>query len=62
MEWEQKGTQWVAAGEDGTFIISRSKGLYWARYESSYTVFRLPPNKSIKQVKKICQDNFYWEE
>lgn len=62
MKWEQKGTQWVAEGEDGRFIISRSKGFYWAKYESSYIVFKLPPNKSIKQLKKMCQENFYWEE
>ena len=62
MDWEKIGTQWIAKRESGRFIINRSKGLYWAKYESSYTVFRLPPNKSIKQAKKICEENFYWDE
>lgn len=62
MKWVKQGTKWVAKGENGRFIITYSCGKYFARYTSNSKVFNLPPCKSIKMAKEICQDNFYWEE
>lgn len=62
MKWEKKDNYWVAKGNDGKFIIRKKSIFYYASYTSQTTTFNLPRNTSIKAVKQMCQDNFYWEE
>lgn len=61
MTWVKLGKEWVAQGEYGKFIINKSRGLYYAKYESDVINFNFPPSKFIKKLKEMCQDNFYWE-
>lgn len=62
MKWEKKNNYWVAQGVDGKFIIKKRSIYYYASYISKDYTFNLPRNTSIKKVKEMCQDNFYWEE
>jgi len=62
MKWEKKDNYWLAQGENGKFIIRKQSIFYYAKYVSKTTSFNLPRNTSIKAVKQMCQDNFYWEE
>lgn len=62
MKWEKKDNYWVAQGNEGKFIIRKKSIFYYASYTSKTITFNLPRNTSIKALKQMCQDNFYWEE
>lgn len=61
MKWVKNGKTQVAQGEFGKFVISKSGGLYVAKYYGD-KYFTLPLNRSIKKLKEICQENYYWED
>lgn len=60
MKWTKDGNKQVAKGEYGTFVISKSRGFYIAKYFGEKN-FTFPLNRSIKDLKEICQENYYWE-
>lgn len=64
MKWHHKENgDWEAVGADGDFLIWKD-GLVWkARYRSADKKkhFFLPPQKNLADAKKVCQDNYYWE-
>ena len=62
MKWEKKDNYWIVKGDNGKFIIRKKSIFYYASYTSQTTTFNLPRNTSIKAVKQMCQDNFYWED
>lgn len=63
MKWEKIGKIQVAKGKIGRFIIEKSwGGMYRAYYVSDYHTFTLPPKKSIKDLKAMCEKNHYWED
>ncbi len=61
MKWQKQGKMQVAQGEEGKFIIEKVKGYYKAKYIGNIT-FVLPRKRFIKEVKEMCENNFYWEE
>ncbi|MBQ7977384.1 MAG: hypothetical protein IJ301_02140 [Clostridia bacterium] len=61
MKWIKEGKKQIAQGEDGKFVIEKVRGLYKATYIGNIT-FVLPRHKSIKVVKEMCENNYYWEE
>lgn len=60
MKWVKEKKQWVAVGKFGKFIITQYSKMYYAKYDGCMA-FNLPPNKSIKKVKEMCENNYYWE-
>jgi len=63
MKWEKVNKKQIAQGKNGKFIIEQNRGLYYAEYwGNSGAGFKLPRNKSIKKLKQMCQDNWYWED
>lgn len=64
MKWELKPNgDWIAQGEKGHFLLWKEgrfwKGLYM--HEVGNVVrFRLWC-KTLKEIKRICQENYYWE-
>ena len=61
MVWQKQGNTQVAQGVEGKFTIERIRGYYRAKYEGVEKTFNFPKQKSIKDMKKLCEDNFYWE-
>lgn len=63
MRWVKKGSCQVAQGKIGRFVIEKSwGGMYRAYYFSDYQTFTLPPKKSIKDLKAMCEKNHHWED
>ncbi len=64
MQWVQtSSTKWEAVGEEGSFYIERSHGLFWGRYSSEINgkSFKMKPKKKLREAKEQCEENFYWE-
>ena len=61
MEWVKEKSLWVAKGKEGTFTIKKQRGVYYGKYVGKEKTFNFPPKKSIKELKEIIQENFYWE-
>ena len=62
MKWVKLNyKKWVAQGKDGKFVIHKSGIFYIAKYFSDEIEFTLPWNRSIKELKKMCEENYYWE-
>ena len=63
MEFEKRSsTKHIAHGKHGIFVIEQHRKLWWGRYASDYTAFKLPPRKSLKEAKLMCMKNAYWED
>lgn len=64
MKWEtainNKNT-WIAHGDLGDFIIKKVGRTYYPKFVGEKT-FNLPPQRTIKLAKEICQNNWYWED
>lgn len=61
MKWEKSGKKQVAQGKNGKFVIESSRGQYVATYIGA-TRFTMPRKRSIRELKEMCEENFYWEE
>lgn len=62
MKWIKDGSFWIAKGNDGTFKIKKQHGLFYGKYIGKDKSFNFPPKKSIKELKQIIQENYYWED
>lgn len=62
MKWIKQGNKQVAQGSEGKFVIEYKRGTYRATYYGNDITFNFPWQHSIKKLKEMCQDNFYWEE
>ena len=64
MEWVQIAfCDWEAKGADGDFRVWKDGRVWKGRYRSNdktYTFF-LPPQRSARKMKDMCEDNHYWE-
>ena len=60
MQWTKQGKYQVAQGKLGRFVI-RKAGLYCYAYYYGEKNFTLPRKRYIKDLKEMCQNNFYWE-
>ena len=61
MKWEKQGQIQIAQGKYGNFTIQKSGAFYIAKYYGDIN-FTLPYKRSIKVLKKMCKENWYWEE
>ena len=64
MEWNQVAfCDWEAKGRFGDFRIWKDGRVWKGRYRSAdeQKLFFLPVQKSEKAMKKICEENHYWE-
>lgn len=64
MKWVLKPDgDWIAQGEKGHFLLWKErigwKGLYMVEF-GKVVKFRLW-DKSLKNLKKRCEENYYWE-
>ena len=65
MKWNRKANgDWEAIGEDGDFLIWKEGSVWKGRYRSTdhKKHFLLRPRSKIAEIKKACEDNYYWEE
>lgn len=65
MKWEQVAfCDWEAKGKNGDFRVWKDGRVWKGRYrsESKQYTFFLPPQKSVRAMKALCEDNFYWED
>lgn len=63
MKWERTSDKlWRAIGKNGSFLISKSNGMYWAQYISNGKSFKMPPRRNLSVAKTMCEDNDYWED
>lgn len=63
MKWEKVANrEWQAVGKIGTFTITQSGRVFWARYSSTTKCFKMPPRGKLSEAKGMCEDNGYWEE
>lgn len=62
MKWEKEKSTQVARGNNGTFYITKRRGIYWGEYVSKTINFKFPPKRSIKDLKTLIQNNYYWED
>lgn len=55
---------WQAKGKAGNFLITKKGGFWKARYKSDdgKKLFFLPIRHFLSAAKKLCEDNYYWEE
>lgn len=65
MKWVQVAfCDWEAKGANGDFRVWKDGRVWKGRYRSEnkqYTFF-LPVRKSVKEMKALCEDNYYWED
>lgn len=64
MEWEQaKNGDWIAQGRRGRFCLWEEGRKWRGRYLSRADIFwfDLPRGLSLEQLKKMCENNCYWE-
>lgn len=64
MWWEKTDEdRWDAQGKNGAFAIERIAKRYYATYKSSTynTKLKFRPTNNLKDSKKICEQNEYWE-
>ena len=66
MKWKKEANgDWIAQGEKGHFLLWKLKGrkgwfgLYMVEF-GNVVKFRLY-DKSLKELKKKCEENYYWE-
>lgn len=66
MQWKKESNgDWIAQGEKGHFLLWKLKGrkgwfgLYMVEF-GNVVKFRLY-DKSLKELKKKCEENYYWE-
>ena len=62
MKWEKQDKIQVAQGKFGKFVIQKSGVYYVAKYYSRERTFTFPYRRSIKRLKELCKDNWYWED
>lgn len=65
MKWiKQEKSYWIAQGKNGNFLIWHERGAWRGRYLSTdgKKFFRLPAKSKISDMKRMCEDNAYWEE
>ncbi len=63
MKWEKTTSiRQRAKGLNGTFYLEKSNGYWYGSYRSKEVAFNLPRNAFIKDLKKMCEENYYWEE
>lgn len=65
MEWEKdKDGDWVAKGKHGDFLLWK-EGIWWKGRYSGYDSnkwFTLRPRRNVKELKSLCESNYYWEK
>jgi hypothetical protein len=65
MEWQQVAfCDWEAKGAAGDFRVWKDGRVWKGRYRSEngqYTFF-LPAQKTVRKMKELCEDNYYWED
>ena len=64
MKWEQVAfCDWEAKGSEGDFRVWKDGKVWKGRYRSAdkNKLFFLPIQKSEKAIKKLCEENHYWE-
>lgn len=62
MKWERINANGIIAkGENGNFIINKKRGCYYGKYIGKEKMFNIPASNRIKELKKMCEENFYWE-
>ncbi len=65
MEWVQVAyCDWEAKGSEGDFRVWKDGRVWKGRYRAAdkKRLFFLPPKKSVKEMKELCEDNYYWED
>lgn len=63
MKWLRKtSTTVIAQGKEGAFYLENRSGHWYARYIAKEKAFNLPPKRLLKDIKKMCEENFYWED
>lgn len=65
MKWIKKDSgAYEAVGKLGKFEIWKNGSKWIGDYEGflNKKYFQLPAKKSVKILKELCEDNFYWEE
>lgn len=65
MKWDDKSKKnevvFVAAGQKGCFLVWKSGRYAYAKYISKEKNFQFPRQKTIETMKKLCEENDYWE-
>lgn len=61
MQLVKDKSQWVAKGVEGTFTIKKFRNQYYGKYVGKEKSFSFPPKKSVKELKNLIQENYYWE-
>lgn len=65
MEWEDRSTPseiiFVAAGRKGSFLLWKSGRYVYAKYIGKENKFQFPRQKTVDAMKKLCEQNDYWE-
>ena len=65
MKWEQVAfCDWEAKGSEGDFRVWKAGRFWKGRYRSTdkKRLFFLPPQKSVREMKALCEENHYWED
>lgn len=54
---------WQAQGKEGDFLVFKWGNVWKARYRSKdhKKLFFLPVRRLLAPLKKICEENEYWE-
>lgn len=65
MQWVQVAfCDWEAKGSEGDFRVWKDGRIWRGRYRSvdHKKHFFLPSRKTEKEMKNLCEDNFFWED
>lgn len=65
MKWIRlENGDWQAQGKEGDFLVFKWGALWKARYRSKdhKKLFFFPPRRLLAPLKKMCEENEYWEE
>lgn len=65
MKWVQVGfCDWEAKGVNGDFRVWKDGRIWKGRYRSTdkKQQFFLPSKSSVKEMKAVCEDNYFWED
>ena len=64
MEFIKDGAWWKAIRKDGTFWLSKKRGLWWARYQPNDGTAGnwLFSEKGLREAKARCKNHIKWED
>lgn len=62
MKWEELGKSIVAYGENGAFLINKSRVYFYIKYITKNKIINFQRQKRLYVAKAICEKSVFWED